>query len=137
MAKKEEIKIRNVILIGVVLIGIVLFAYLLLRLPLRVEKFEVYFEVGDSLGLNTDGLNFGTVFPGASLERNLVVSNSNTFPVRVDVLVSEEIKDFVFLKKSFIIEPRSEKKISVNLIVSNDSEKGVYGGDIKLVFRDS
>jgi hypothetical protein len=99
-------------------------------LPLESKEVDVSFEISDVLGvdLNTSALTFGTVVPGYSLERNVIIQNRNDFPVEAIVRFSADIDRFLSAPEKTLILPGEEKAISVTLVISKDEKFEAHSG---------
>ena len=105
--------------------------------PLQTKTIGVEFSIDEKLGLvvDTDGLNFGRVILGSSSIKTINLINSYKFPVRVNVLISKNLRKFVFSDDEFILEPNESIEVSFNLVVSPDENLGSYSGEILFEFR--
>jgi hypothetical protein len=134
--REEAQKEKRWFFIGLIIIAIVLFSYLWFSGPIETKVIEVKFEVGDSLGITADdALNFGKIPAGSSSIKTANLENSYQFPLAVSVLVSQEIKDFVFIKQDAIIQPGKLSSLPIKLVLPDNLEAGHYSGKIKFEFR--
>jgi hypothetical protein len=117
---------------GVLLIG-VLFIFYLGTGPLEVEKLDIKFEVGDSLGITSgsDVLNFGRVLPGMTVSKVVTLEGDYTYPVRIDILISSNIRDFVFSESSILMLPGENIQIPIELSIPGEITHGKYSGQVR------
>lgn len=134
-------KRNNAILLVLILVfgamGITLFAFNMLA-TIEVKDIEMDLKVGDRMGFNvdTDKLWFGMTNPGGSAIREIVVSNSNEFPVTVSFFPLGDIKDIVSVSENnAVLMPAEEKTISVTASVPSGMPYGNYTGIMRVVFK--
>jgi hypothetical protein len=104
--------------------------------PLQVEEVDIFFEVDDveKVGVDIDGslLTFGRTFPGGYGVRRFVnITNSYTFPIRVDVFLSESVASVIATDSNHIIEAGEKKKIEFRLGVPENFSLGNYKGKVR------
>jgi len=105
--------------------------------PLKVETMDLKFMVGDTVGidLNPSGLIFGRVIQGGEATRSVIVDNDYDFDVRLKILVSKDLADYVYTESQLIIPAKESIQIPISLKVPQDIMYGNYSGKIKFEFR--
>ncbi|MBU0467025.1 MAG: hypothetical protein KJ718_06090 [Nanoarchaeota archaeon] len=99
-----------------------------------VREFDVYFEVDvGSIGfdVNNTFLTFGQVNPSGGGKREVTINNNYNFPVKVEVLVSENMLRLVDVESGFIVEPGKNVSVPVKLNVPDNFALGNYTGKIR------
>ncbi len=127
----------NLLIIVIMVIIIAFSIWTWFQRPIEVKTIEIEFSVGSSIGVNvdTDKVYLGRVLPGGSSSRAVNIENSNDFPVKVKVLVTKPIADYIFLNKEFIAGPNNITQVPIDLSVPKDMPYGNYTGTLKFEFR--
>jgi len=84
--------------------------------------------------LSKDTLNFGMVTPGSSASRNIILENSYSFRIRVDIAPNWEMSRFL-KKEVFYIERAENKTFTINAFVPEEIEHGNYTGTVLIKIR--
>lgn len=121
----------------IVIFLVVSSAYIKYSGPLQTKIINVKFSIDKNLGIivDTNELNFGRVILDSSSVKKINLTNSYKFPVKVNILISENLKSFIFSDYEFVLEPSEIIEIPFNLIISSDEDFGNYSGDILFEFR--
>ena len=104
----------------------------------NIIKLSMSARVGDHFGLNADAdaIRFGMVMPGTSSERSILANNNSTYPLRVAILKSGYIADWVKLSENnFILKENESKQIIFEAAAPKDSNFGNYTGKVKIIFK--
>ncbi|MBU2589537.1 MAG: hypothetical protein KKA65_01105 [Nanoarchaeota archaeon] len=105
---------------------------------LEIRTIDIDFKVGDRIGINldTDKLWFGTVKPGASATRSIIISNDFDFPISIKFLVKGELEDNIaFSENNVIINSKKNKEIRVTANAPRGMSFGNYSSTMKVVLR--
>ncbi|MEK6933985.1 MAG: hypothetical protein AABW75_03855 [Nanoarchaeota archaeon] len=144
--RSEKKKTIGKIVIVVLLLGIIfLGAFFIYRAispfrgALKVEKVDVSFAIGEFGGFNVNktALTYGTITPGGSSVRNVILGNSYSFPIIVKVFASKSLTQFLTVEENLSIEHGESKKVGVTIQAPGDAEFGNYSGEISFVFLKS
>lgn len=104
----------------------------------NIIMLDMMVKVNDHFGLNADGdaIKFGMVMPGTSSERSITVNNSAVYPLRVIILKSGYIADWVGVSENnFILEGGEDKGIVFEVFAPEDAAFGNYSGKTKIIFK--
>ncbi len=105
---------------------------------IEIKDIEMDLKVGNRIGFNADAdkLWFGMTNPGGTATREILLSNSNSFPLIVEFFPLGEMKDIVRVsEKDVLLETGSEKTISITASVPLDMPYGNYTGVMRVVFK--
>jgi len=124
---------------GYLIIAVVLIfvsVYFLFSRPLETRFVDVKIEVGDKVGiiLNESEMDFGILPRGSTSLKKIDVGNDRDFPLKVDIFISKNLKDFVFSESEIIISEGKVSAIPFTAIIPVDMPKGNYSGEIKFEF---
>ncbi|MFH1238238.1 MAG: hypothetical protein V1491_02260 [archaeon] len=135
--KKNDNKKVWYFLLVITILLVVFSVYIKFSGPLQTKTISVKFSIDENLGLvaDTDKLNFGRVILDSSSIKLINLTNSYSFPVKVNVLISKNLQNFVFSDYEIILESDEIKQVPFNLIVSSDEDFGNYSGKILFEFR--
>ncbi|MFW5846724.1 MAG: hypothetical protein ACOCUU_01055 [Nanoarchaeota archaeon] len=105
--------------------------------PLKEETLDIKFQVGDSFGLLTsnDSLDFGKVYPGASVSKTIKIHNNYDFDIKLNFFVNKELNDYISSKPEIILNKSQTIGYPISLQTPEDIEKGNYSGKLKIEFR--
>ena len=105
--------------------------YLKQKVILEKVKIPASLSVGDVIGfdINTDKLSFGTITVGASSMRTLKVDNNYNFPVRVEIDIEGNIKDFFSINEIIFLDVGESKEINLSTNVLTEKKEGNYSGN--------
>lgn len=141
MKGKENSKRSNNFLLAVALV-LFLFSLALLfynfgNKPYESRVFRVHFVVGDRVGfdLNKSALTFGIIPPGGTGTRNIIIENDQDFPLKCKVYISDNLVDLVYSENNFVIPPRTNRELGINIYVPQNVSYGNYTGEIKIELR--
>ncbi len=141
--KSEKMKLLFKIVVVVLLVGIIfLEAFFIYRTinpfseALKIENVDVSFAIGEQSGfnLNKTALTFGTITPGGSAIRNVIVGNNFQFPINVKVFVPKHMTQFLTVEDNLFVRPDESIKIPVTLQASQYAKFGNYFGKLNFVF---
>jgi hypothetical protein len=93
--------------------------------------------VSNHVGFNltTDMLHFGRLTSPGGSERFMVISNDYSQKLRVQIYSYGDIGDWIYSKEPiFILEPHTQKQVTVGVNVPDGIPEGPYSGTIRLVF---
>lgn len=136
MGAKRNKKLNYLLLI-IALILIIFTIWTWVSKPLKIDILDVKFEVGEITGIDIDSskLNFGRILKDSSVVRNVVVENEYEFPVKIDIFVTKNIHDYLFLNSKVVLPSKEDIKIPITLYVPKNIELGNYSGQIKFRFK--
>ncbi len=104
----------------------------------NIINLDMYAKVGGHFGINADAdaMKFGMIMPGTSGERSILVSNSATYPLRVVILKSGDMADWVNPSENkFILKENESKQIIFEVNAPKNSNFGNYTGKVKIIFK--
>jgi hypothetical protein len=104
----------------------------------NIIMLDMMVKVNDHFGLNADGdaIKFGMVMPGTSSERSITANNSAVHPLKVVILKSGYIADWVRVSENnFILEGGEDKGIVFEVFAPEDAAFGNYSGKAKIIFK--
>jgi len=135
MRQKNKNWENVIIMLALLLIGIHLsaFFYKIFLAPLETRIVDAKFSVGNNIGfdLNSTSLSFGKITPGGSAKRSLKLSNEFDYAIKVRVLASRKIADYISVKEeSFLIEPKTLGSIEFTLNIPRNMKLGDYSGKV-------
>ena len=104
----------------------------------NIIMLDMMVKVNDHFGLNADGdaIKFGMVMPGTSSERSITANNSAVHPLKVVILKSGYIADWVGVSENnFILEGGEDKDVVFEVFAPEDAAFGNYSGKAKIIFK--
>ncbi len=99
---------------------------------------DMKLRIDDHFGLNADAnaLKFGMIKPGTSSERYILINNNATYPLKVVIVKSGYIADWVNVSENnFVLKENESKQIIFEAIAPKDSNFGNYTGKVKIIFK--
>jgi len=113
--------------------------YLKQKVILEKAKIPASLSVGDVIGfdINTDKLSFGTITVGASSMRTLKIDNNYNFPVRVEIDIEGNIKDFFSINEIIFLDVGESKEINLSTNVLTEKKEGNYSGNFIITIKKS
>lgn len=138
--KKKSEKRKRLLILTIVTITLIFSGYLLFNYStiVDIKELKMYITVGEIVGFNvgTEAVFFGTIQRGGSGNRDLIVTNNYTFPVKIDIRAYGELAKWVYVSENgFLLQPNENKTVKVSLIVPKDANFGNYTGILKVNFR--
>lgn len=135
--KDKKNKTKVYFLLVVVILLVVFSLYIQYTAPLQTKTINVKFSIGKNIGIiaDTGELNFGRVILSSSSVKIINLTNFYKFPVRVNILVSKNLENFIFSDYEFLLEPNETIEVPFSLIISSNENLGNYFGDILFEFR--
>ncbi len=139
MKKRERQNSKNkkliVVLFVVSLVFVIASMFLPFSKPVDVKEFDVIFIVDSSItagfDIGTDALRFGSLSPGNSAKRNVDITNNYDFPLKIKVLISENIVDLIRADSDITVESGKNITIPVTLAIPKNFSDGNYTGKIR------
>lgn len=125
------------------LLGIFVFVFILsaflffsVKRPIDSVKMEVLFSVDEFVGIShsSERLDYGSLLPGMSSEKFVVLSNKKDFEIEVVFFVEDSINKFLFGEERVFLSPFEEMNYSLVLNVPEDIEFGNYSGELRMDF---
>lgn len=104
----------------------------------NIMNLDMDVKVGDHFGLNADAdaVRFGMIKPGTSGERAILVNNNAKYPLRVVILKSGYIANWVKVSENnFILKENESKQINFEVFAPNNINFGNYTGNIKVILK--
>ena len=104
----------------------------------NILTLDMMVKVNDHFGLNadSDAIKFGMIMPGTSSERSIMVNNSAAYPLKVVILKSGYIADWVKVSENnFILEEYGNRTVIFDVSAPKNSNYGNYTGKIKIIFK--
>jgi hypothetical protein len=133
------VKNKLIFALGICLVFLMIFLVgIYFSKPLSEETLDIKFQIGDSIGmaLNNSSLDFGKVYPGASVSKKIRLQNNYNFDVRVNFFVNNELKEHIHANPEIILNPGQIVEYPLYLQTSEDMENGNYSGKLKIEFRE-
>ena len=100
--------------------------------------FDMEVKVADHFGLNADGdaIKFGMLMPGTSGERAIIANNRAAYPLKVVILKSGYIADWVKVSENnFILKENESRRVIFEAFAPKDIEFGTYTGKANVIFK--
>ncbi len=143
MKKTQETNQRNKKYYSAVLLFIlslaVFFFTLYINSTFILEKKEipVNLKIGEqpAFNLSQTAFDFGTITPGSSASREIILENNNSFAVKYEFRAKGKIKKFLLFEKNIYLASYEKKRIEINTIIPNNEEYGEYSGKIIAVIK--
>lgn len=137
-SREQRIFVYGILFISIAVLILSMFLpQLILKLSV-LEKREVYASliVSDRGGIdiNSSALTFGSVVPGGSSSRKLIMKNKYDFPIYVEIVPKGDIAEFVS-SQVFILQKDEIKEIGISASVPGDARYGNYTGFISVIMR--
>ena len=104
----------------------------------NIIKLNMSVKVSDHFGLtaDSDAIKFGMIKPGTSSERSIIVNNKAAYPLRVVIIKSGYIADWVKVSENnFILKGNESRQINFEVFVLNNIDFGNYTGKVKIIFK--
>ena len=137
MEGKKEIIVLGVLFVSIFILGVYLYSNLIDYLSI-IEKKEIYAQinVGDHYGINVNksALTFGTVRPGGFSTRNVTITNSYDYAIRIKIYAKGSIKDFITTPENdFILYVNQTKNIGFVVTPPSGTPAGNYEGKVVVI----
>lgn len=104
----------------------------------HVYEVDMFLRVGQSVGIavDDDRINFGKIPPGSTGETSIFVTNNNTYPLKVILTKSGEIKDWVKIEdNNFRLNQDETKEIFLLATPPFGNSFGNYSGFLRVTFK--
>ncbi len=104
----------------------------------NIITLDMLIKVNDHFGLNadTDAMKFGMIMPGTSAERSIIVNNSAARPLKVIILKSGYIADWVKISENdFILEENENRRVIFKVSAPENANYGNYTGTAAIIFK--
>lgn len=100
-----------------------------IEMSLQVEKGKL------GIAVDSEKLNFGSILPGGSSAKKIIIGNEHDFPISVSFTPLGEIKEHVKVSEnpSYLL-PGETKEISIVAAAPKDMPYGNYTGIMRVVF---
>lgn len=136
METKKAIVILAFVAITSVIVTLSVYEYVTV---VDVEELEMYLTVGEHVGFNveTSAIFFGTVPRRGSANRDIIISNSNGNPLKVNIKTFGKLSKWVYVSdNNFVLQPKENRTVRVTAVVPEDAKLGNYTGSLKIIFRN-
>ncbi|GBE19424.1 MAG TPA: hypothetical protein ENG87_03080 [Candidatus Pacearchaeota archaeon] len=138
MQKKGDKVYYLVVLIFI--ISLILFLALLnvrSNVILDKNKVHVKLNIGNSSGfdVNETALTFGTITPGSSAQRSIVVENNYNFPIKSILKIKGDVAEYLIFENIVSLDAGEKEIISVAAVAPQDASYGNYSGILEVVFK--
>ncbi len=124
------------VLAGAVIISVLITAAVFyLSQEYEVQELGMHLRVSEYYGFNisTEGVVFGTIPPGVSGKRDIIISA--TEPKHVVITAEGELAKWVVAEQNnFLIQENESKNVGILIHVPEDAEFGNYTGTLKIFF---
>jgi hypothetical protein len=106
----------------------------------ELQTEEIYTSVNITSGLigfdvNGTALTFGEILAGGSVTRSVNFQNGYSFPVIVKTNVEGDIEKLLNFEEVARVEEGETKRLSFDVSVYEDIEKGFYDGMVEIVIQ--
>ncbi|VVB78292.1 Uncharacterised protein [uncultured archaeon] len=133
---KNNFVLKIVLLIFVLALALFFF----IKYDWTIEKREIKtsFIVSDVTGfdLNKNELTFGSIKPGSSSSRDLIIQNNFDRKVFVTLTSVGNISNYLIVSQNdFILGPKEAKNITFTVFSYKNQSFGIYSGKINLFFK--
>ena len=107
--------------------------------PIAIQTIPVFFGVTESneivFVVDTDALKFGPAHKGGYNTRDLIITNPFLIKVRVNLTLSDEIKNVTFVAfNNFILQPNETINVTVKVKPDDSTPVGNYTGYLNVTF---
>ena len=121
--------------LGVALVTLLIIFFYYSLHPLSRQEISIDLTLGDYIGINADqdALHFGTLRPGASAERSLVL-RADSYDIAVQLLV-EDLPFVIPEEKDFIIKRGESKAVRFFARPDRNLEKKTYTGKLIILTK--
>jgi len=101
------------------------------------KELKMSLQVASRIGIDVSQteITFGTVPPGGTVKREVIISNMNEYDKIAHFSVEGEIKNFVKAPEDIIIGGERNVSIVVEAKVPKDAKFGNYTGELKIFLR--
>jgi hypothetical protein len=112
------------------------FIFYSIQPPLEISYIDVNFSVGDFIGLShsPEGLNYGSLIPGMSSEKFIVLSNKKDFDVEILFFADDFLTPLLFGEKKVLLHSGDEMNYSIILKIPEEMDYGNYSGKMRMEF---
>ncbi len=140
--KNQEKNKKFFAVILLFVLGLIVFLFTLyINSTFILEKKEipVNLKIGEepAFNLSKTDFDFGTITPGSSASREIILENNNSFAVKYEFRAKGKIKKFLLFEKNIYLAPYEKKNIEINTIIPNNEEQGGYSGRIVVKIKKS
>jgi hypothetical protein len=127
------------VLAFVVTLAVIITSYLLFQQFSAPQTVELYasLNVSSTVGVdvNSTALTFGSIPPGGTSVRNVVVSNTDGYDRTASFGIEGDIGRFVRLPQDTLVKAHSNASIAIRADVPSDATDGSYAGKLKITLR--
>ena len=135
--KKDLLKIVLLVSVILAVITSTIAVFLTFFYVKDIKTLNMDLKVGPAIGFNldTDAIHFGTVGPGRSSEREVIINHAYNFPMNVVITTTGNISDFVYLSENdFVLDKGESKTLMFKAFIPPNTPLGNYSGTAKVVF---
>lgn len=140
---KGKISAKNAAVISASVVAIfvlgTILAFSMLH-PVETVTVNMHLKVSNYTGFNldTDALYFGTISPGGSGTRDLVIQNDAASARTVSVVMSGPLAEWVYTNEiNFLLSGYENRSLGFQVNVPEDAEPEEYTGKISLIFTSN
>lgn len=103
--------------------------------PITRQEISIDLSIGDYVGVNADqdALHFGTLLPGASAERSLVL-RADEYPITVQLIV-QDLPFVVAEETDFVLAQGESKSVRFFARPDRQLEKKTYRGTLLILTK--
>ncbi len=132
-------KIRLKLIICSIILLLTLFGFLFIYANFKIigyTEYTVDYYVGDYIGLNLDegAIHFGTIQPGNSHRRELIVNSDRDILVKI---LPYGLEHLIIENNNIMVLSGKQEKISILIRLPLSAEEGFYSGKLKVVYLRS
>lgn len=134
---RQNFRKFKVALVIILLIPIVIFAFNSF-MTIDIKELNMRIKVEDVIGINVENssLNFGKSYPGSLVYRKVNLTNNHDFKVKIKILNTGDISDFVYVSENnFILNPDEIKQVIYYVDLPKNIEYRNYTGTTKVIFK--
>ena len=92
----------------------------------------------DHFGLNADAdaIKFGMIIPGTSSQRSIIIDNNAAYALKVVILKSGHIADWVKVSENnFILKGNETRQVIFEVSAPENADFENYAGEVKIIFK--
>ena len=128
---------KNKITLSIVFVAAIIILSITLNAPLHKEIIQTKFIAGERSGFDLERgrLNFGSIAPGAFVERQITIENTYEHPIITKIKSSGAISPHIIVSENnFILKPEESRNITFSCFPERGLEFGEYPGEIEIIF---
>jgi len=129
---------KNKIILATIFVASIISLSILLNAPLHKEIIQTKFIAGERSGFDLERgrLNFGSIAPGAFVERQITIENTYEHSIITKIKSSGAISPYIIVSENnFVLTPGESRNITFSCSPERGIEFGEYPGEIEIIFN--